>query len=162
MAAPRTYSGLQISLHWVIAALIFVQLTFNVDMQKAFAQRLVAQTLPDNMGATIHMVIGVSILALAIARLFIRTRRGVPEPQKGTHWLIICLSHMTHILLYGFIFFMPVSGALGWFAGIELAGVLHELGRLILIPAILLHVGGAMFEEIVLDRRVISRMVRTR
>jgi cytochrome b561 len=160
MPAPRAYSPLQIILHWIIAALIVVQLTVNTDMQKAFAQRLAGTTLPDNAGATFHAAIGITILALALVRVFARTKRGVPAPHKDNHPLVNVLSHATHLLLYGFIFFMPISGAIAWFAGVELAGVLHELGRLILIPAILLHVGGAIFEELILDQRVFKRMVR--
>ncbi|KRA97879.1 hypothetical protein ASD83_12440 [Devosia sp. Root685] len=157
MSSPRGYSRLQIVLHWTIAALIVVQLTINADMQQAFAQRL-AGTIPDNFGAIFHAAIGISILVLAVLRLGLRQVRGVPEPPKGNHPLLNLLSHLTHLLLYGFLFFMPISGAIAWFGGIETAGVLHELGRLILIPAILLHVGGAVVEELVLGNRVVRRI----
>ena len=160
MPAPRTYSRFQIALHWIIAALIVVQLTVTVDMQRAFAQRLGSSALPDSAGAVFHAAIGIAILVLAMVRLLVRTRRGVPAPHKDNHPLINALSHATHLLLYGFLFFMPITGALAWFTGVELAGVLHELGRLILIPVILLHLGGAIFEELVLNKRVIGRMVR--
>ena len=162
MPEPREYSSLQIALHWIIAALIVVQLTVNVDMQKAFAQRLAGTDLPDNAGATFHAAIGITILVLALVRASVRKRRGVPAPHKGNHPAINMLSHATHLLLYGFIFFMPITGALAWFTGVELAGLLHELGRLILIPAILLHVGGAIFEELVLNKRVFERMIRAK
>lgn len=160
MPAPRHYSGLQIALHWIIATLIVVQLTINSDMQQAFAQRLAGTTLPDSAGAVFHAAIGMSVLALAILRLTIRTRRGVPPAHKDNHPIVNGLSHATHLLLYGFLFFMPITGALAWFTGIELAGVLHELGRLVLIPAILLHLGGALFEELVLNKRVLKRMIK--
>lgn len=162
MPVPRAYSGVQIALHWIIAALLLVQLTVNTDMQKAFAQRLTSGALPDNAGAIFHAGIGILILVLALVRVSIRTTRGVPAPHKDNHPLINLLSHATHLLLYGFLFFMPITGALAWFTGIELAGVMHELGRLVLIPAILLHLGGALFEELVLNQRVIKRMVRVK
>lgn len=162
MPVPRTYSPVQIALHWVIAALIVVQLTVNTDMQKGFALRLSGATLPESAGAAFHAVVGITILVLAIVRVLIRSGRGVPPPHKDNHPLVNGLSHATHMLLYGFLFFMPITGALAWFTGVELAGVLHELGRLVLIPAILLHLGGALFEEIVLNQRVIRRMVRTK
>ncbi|MBJ3785011.1 cytochrome b [Devosia sediminis] len=161
MPQPRAYSGVQIALHWIIAALLLVQLTINTDMQRAFAQRLSSGTLPENTGAIFHAAIGILILVLALIRLSIRTTRGVPAPHDN-HPLINMLSHATHLLLYGFLFFMPITGALAWFTGIELAGVMHELGRLVLIPAILLHLGGALFEELVLNKRVIKRMVRAK
>ncbi|WP_449396022.1 cytochrome b [Devosia riboflavina] len=162
MSSPSGYSRVQIILHWTIAALILVQLTVNSDMQQAFAQRIAGTTLPENAGATFHAVVGISVLALAIVRLGIRHFQGVPLPPKGNHPLLNLLGHATHVLLYGFLFFMPISGAIAWFGGIETAGVLHELGRFILIPAILLHIGGAVVEELVLGNRVIKRMIRAK
>ena len=162
MPEPRAYSPLQIVLHWVIAALILVQLTVNIDMQRAFAQRLTASDLPANFGAAFHATIGLTALALAIVRLAVRTSRGVPEPPQENHPLFNLIGHATHILLYGFLFFMPLTGALAWFTGLELAAVLHELGRLILIPAILLHIGGAIFEETVLGNPIFRRMIRAK
>lgn len=162
MSSPSGYSRLQIILHWTIAALILVQLTVNSDMQQAFAQRLAGAKLPESAGAAFHAAVGLAILALAILRLGIRHFRGVPLPPKATHPLLNLLGHATHFLLYGFLFFMPVSGAIAWFGGIETAGVLHELGRFVLIPAILLHAGGAIVEELVLGNRVIRRMIRAK
>ena len=160
MPVPARYSRLQIALHWIIAALILVQLTINADMQQAFAQRLAGGSLPANAGAWFHAVVGTVILGLAVLRLFVRANRGVPAPPRGNHRLLNALSHATHVLLYGFLFFMPVTGALAWFMGVELSAILHELGRLILIPVILLHIGGAIVEEVVLDNRVLRRMTR--
>jgi cytochrome b561 len=151
---------LQIALHWIIATLILVQLTINSDMQQAFAQRIAGGPLPSDFGAWFHAGMGILALVLALLRLLVRTRRGVPSPPKGVHPVLNGLSHGTHLLLYGFLFFMPVTGALAWLAGIELAAILHELGRLILIPAILLHIGGAIVEEVVLDNRVLRRITR--
>ncbi|PXA99091.1 hypothetical protein DMC47_05155 [Nostoc sp. 3335mG] len=160
-AAPEDYSRLQIILHWVIAGLILIQLTVNRDMQQAFAQRLANDSLPENAGAFFHAAIGILALALALLRLLIRSRRGVPAPHSEEP-LIVFVSHATHLLLYGFLFFMPITGTLAWFTGIELAAVLHELGRLILIPAILLHVGGAVVEQFVMGNPVFQRMFGSR
>lgn len=162
MSSPSGYSRLQIILHWSIAALILIQLTINSDMQQAFAQRLAGATLPENAGATFHGIIGIAVLVLAVVRLGFRHIHGVPLAPKANHPLLNLLGHATHLLLYGFLFFMPISGALAWFGGIETAAVLHELGRFILIPAILLHIGGAILEELVLNNRVIRRMIRAK
>ena len=162
MRHPNGYSRLQVTLHWTIAALIVVQLTVNADMQEAFAERLGTGLLPADAGALFHIAVGISILTLALLRLFIRLVRGVPEAPPDNSPLVNLLSHMTHLLLYGFLFFMPVTGAFAWFFGIEWAAVLHELGRLILIPAIFLHIAGVVVEELVLDNRILRRMTRPR
>ena len=159
MPAPRDYSRMQVTLHWVIAALIVVQLTVNADMQQAFAQRLALAAPPDNFGAWFHAILGIAVLLLAIFRLTLRRVRGVPAPDRGVHPWLTFLGHSTHMLLYGFLFIMPISGVLAWFFGLESAAVVHELGRLILIPAIFLHVGGALFEELALRNPVLKRML---
>lgn len=153
------YSRLQITLHWTIAVLIVIQLTVNADMQQAFAQRLASGVLRANSGALLHMVTGISVLALALLRLVIRLTRGVPEAPRDNSALVNLLSHATHLLLYGFLFLMPITGALAWFFGIEPAAVLHELGRLILIPAIFLHIAGVVVEELVLGNPILRRML---
>lgn len=160
MPPPRGYSRLQIILHWTIAALILVQLSVNADMQEAFARRLAGDTLPEDFGATFHAATGLFILLLAILRLGLRRVRGAPPPFKGNHPLLDRLGQATHLLLYAFLFFMPLTGAIAWFWGVELAGIAHELGRLVLVPAILLHVGGAIVEELMLNNRVLRRMLR--
>lgn len=162
MRHPQGYSRLQITLHWTIAVLIVIQLTINGDMQQAFAQRLASGEIPPNGGAIFHMVVGISIIALALLRLLVRLARGTPAPPPDNSALVNLLSHATHLLLYGFLFFMPLTGALAWFFGIELAATLHELGRLILIPAIFLHIAGVVVEELVLDNRIFMRMARPR
>lgn len=159
MSHPDHYSRLQITLHWTIAVLIVLQLTVNGDMQQAFAQRLSSGDIPESSGAIFHIVVGISVLALALLRVVVRLARGTPEPPPSNTPLVNLLSHMTHLLLYGFLLFMPLTGALAWFFGIELAAVLHELGRLVLIPAILLHIAGVVVEELILDNRILARMV---
>jgi cytochrome b561 len=160
MHHPDHYSRLQVTLHWTIAVLIVVQLLVNADMQQAFAQRLATGVLPPDTGAVFHAVIGLSVLVLAALRLAIRLWRGTPEAPPDNSALVNLLSHATHLLLYGFLFLMPITGALAWFFGIELAATLHELGRLVLIPAILLHIAGVLVEELLLDNRIFRRMVR--
>lgn len=162
MTKTPTYSRMQITLHWIIAALILIQLTVNADMQQAFAQRLATGVLPENSGAIFHAVVGIVVFFLALLRLGLRFWHGVPEPEGNNSALVAFLSLATHWLLYGFMFLMPVTGALAWFFGIELAGIVHELGRLVLIPAILLHVAGAVVEELVLNNRVVGKMLRSR
>ena len=48
-----------------------------------------------------------------------------------------------------FIFGMPLTGAIAWFGGLEMSAEIHELGRLVLIPLILLHIAGGLVEHFV-------------
>lgn len=159
MPQPRGYSRIQIVLHWTIAALVIFQLFVNEAMQRAFADRLDGQIENQN-GALLHMVVGLAVLLLAIFRLALRLMRGAPAPYKDTPAILRWLGHATHILLYGFIFLMPLTGATAWFLGLEFAAELHEIGRLILVPAIGLHVVGALVEHFVFRNDTLMRMLR--
>lgn len=159
MPAPKGYSIVQVMLHWTIAALVLFQLTVNTGMQAAFNDHLEGRPV-DEMGAAIlHIAIGSTILILAVIRLFVRHVRGAPEAHADNPAVINWIGLATHILLYGFIFIMPVTGLIAWFGGVELSAELHELGRLILIPAIALHVLGAFAEHFVFHNDSLRRML---
>lgn len=160
MAKPQGYSLIQIILHWTIAALVIFQLFVNEGMQHAFSDRLDGEAMDDLGGALLHMVVGISILVLAAVRLVIRVVRGTPEPYEDTPAILNWLGHATHVLLYGFIFFMPMTGAIAWFLGVEFSAQLHEIGRLVLIPAIGFHVIGALAEHFVFRNDTLKRMLR--
>lgn len=162
MPQPKGYSRIQIVLHWSIAALVIFQLFVNEAMQHAFSNRLDGEPIGEMGGAQLHMAIGISVLMLAVVRLAIRLIRGVPAPHGGTPAVLRWLGHATHILLYGFLFAMPLTGAIAWFFGIEFAAELHELGRLILVPAIGFHVLGALAEHFVFRNDTLKRMLRVK
>jgi len=160
MPQPKGYSTIQIVLHWTIAALVIFQLFVNEAMQHAFADRLDGGRIDEMGGALLHISVGVAILVLAAVRLVVRVVRGTPEPYQDTPALLNWLGHATHLLLYGFIFFMPLTGAVAWFLGIEFSAELHEIGRLILVPAIGFHVVGALAEHFVFRNDTLKRMLR--
>jgi len=160
MPQPKGYSTIQIVLHWTIAALVVFQLFVNEAMQHAFSDRLDSGRIDQTGGALLHISVGITILALAAIRLAIRARRGAPAPYEGTPAILNWLGHATHVLLYGFIFFMPLTGAIAWFFGIEFSAELHEIGRLVLVPAIGFHVIGAFAEHFVFRNDTLKRMLR--
>jgi cytochrome b561 len=159
MAQPQGYSIVQIILHWTIAALIVLQLVVNEGVQRAFDSRLDGEAMAPGGDALLHVVVGVTILVLAVIRLSIRLVRGAPPVHHDKPEFLNWLGLATHYLLYGFIFAMPLTGAIAWFGGVELSAELHELGRLVLIPAIGLHVLGALAEHFVFKNNSLLRML---
>ena len=159
--APKGYSVLQIVLHWTIAALVIVQLLLNDDVQEAFRKRSETGQFDGEVGAIAHITVGLTIFALAIFRLAIRFWRGVPEPHSTNPPLINFFGHAAHVLLYAFLFAMPLTGAIAWFTGLELSAELHELGRLILIPLILLHALGALAEHFLFHTHSLIRILKS-
>jgi cytochrome b561 len=115
----------------------------------------------DELGwAVLHIAVGLTVLVLAFIRLGVRLTRGAPEPHRDKAAVLIWLGSATHWLLYGFILFMPVSGALAWFGRAEFSADAHEFGRLVLVPLILLHAAGAFAEHFVFRNDTLKRMLR--
>lgn len=160
-AAPRSYSLLQIVLHWTIAALIVFQLLVNRDMQRAFDDRLDGDVTDALAGATLHAAVGMTVLVLAVIRVVVRLRRGAPPMHDDKPAILNWIGQATHLLLYGFIFAMPITGAIAWFGGSALSAELHELGRFVLLPLIGFHVLGALAEHFVRNNSLL-RMFRPR
>jgi len=160
-SAPEHYSLLQVILHWTIAALVIFQLLINEDVQDAFKMRSEIRPLPDDNGALLHIVVGLSVFALALFRLGVRFHRGVPEAHQTNPPLINLVGWVAHVLLYAFLLAMPLTGAIAWFTGLELSAVLHELGRLVLIPLIALHALGAFAEHFVFRTNSLMRMLKS-
>ena len=97
---------------------------------------------------------------LPVIRLAVRLTRGAPPAHDDKPAFINWIGYATHFALYAFIFGMPLTGALAWFGGFELSAEIHELGRLILIPLILLHIAGALAEHFVFRNDTLMRMLR--
>lgn len=154
------YSTFQIVLHWSIAALVIFQLVFNEPMQKAFDDRIDGEASDDFAGAALHIAVGLTVLALALLRLVVRFYRGAPPAHRDKHPLLLWIGYATHFLLYVFIIAMPVTGAIAWFGWVEASAEIHEIGRLVLIPLIGLHVLGGLAEHFVFRNDSLVRMLR--
>jgi cytochrome b561 len=159
-AVPTGYSALQIGLHWTIAALVIFQLVVNEAMQDAFDDRVDGDYVEDFPGAVLHIIVGLTVLALAIVRVIVRLTRGAPPPHRDKPVILVWVGMLTHLLLYGFIFAMPITGAIAWFGLSEGSAEFHELGRLILIPLIGFHALGGLAEHFVFRNDSFVRMLR--
>lgn len=159
-ARPEGYSLLQIILHWTIAALIIFQLLVNDGMERAFDDRMDGKTIEDGAWALLHIGVGLTIFVLALVRVVVRVVRGAPPAHDDKPAIINWVGYAVHALLYGFIFLMPLSGMGAWFGGSDLAGEVHEIAQLLLIPVIVLHVLGAFAEHFVFRNDTLLRMLR--
>lgn len=159
---PRGYSLAQITLHWVIAALVIYQLIFGDDIKPAYrAFRQGTEPASDALlGANLHVCIGIAVLVLACLRLAIRLMRGAPPAPAGESQAQKWIAAVAHFLLYLFIFAMPVTGMLAWYGGFPQAGELHELAKPVIIVVVALHAAGALWQHFVARTDVLMRMLR--
>ncbi len=158
------YSGLQIALHWIVAAMVIFQIVGHDGMVAAWRalRRGAEASASDLTMAQLHIWIGFAIGALALWRLSLRFTRGAPALPGSEPMSLRLVATGTHILLYALMIGLPISGALAWYLEIYNAGELHEIARLPLIALVLIHFVGALAQKFWFKTDVMDRMVKAR
>lgn len=110
MATNRTstdaYGPVAIALHWVIAALILVQIGLGWWMN---------EVLPDHSPAQaqvrgVHISLGLTILLLVLVRIGWRLAHPAPPPPPGMAGWERALAYASHALFYILMLVMPLTG----------------------------------------------------
>ncbi len=161
ITSPKSYSTLHKALHWIVAAIIIEQLLLGETMSdawRAFERSADASGLSSPV-ALFHIWGGLSVIAFAAWRLFLRKSNGVPETPKGEPAVLKFAGNATHVILYALMFLVPLSGAVAYFGVVEQAGDFHKLMKPVLIVLIGLHVAGALFQHFWLKSDVLKRML---
>lgn len=156
------YSLTQIVLHWTVVVLVIVQYLGHDAMEDAWdairdGGTPSAETL---FGANMHAAVGVLILVLALARLWLRFTRGAPPVPEETAAPLRLVARATHVLLYALIIGLPLGGAAAWFFGVAPAAGVHSLGTKVLFFVAILHALGALYEHFIARTDVLKRMLR--
>lgn len=100
----QRYSGVAILLHWVIAALVVINVLLAWSWPGLLPE---AQVRP---AIDLHKSIGVTVLGLVILRVLWRfSHRPPPFPRGYAKWEVSA-AHITHFLLYAILFAMPLTG----------------------------------------------------
>lgn len=154
---PTAFSRLQIWLHWIVAILIGLAYLTGDGMEDALRSRI-AEGVTGFQGMTIHTLLGGLAFAFGLWRLFIRLRRGAPEP-KGSP-LVQRAATIGHWTLYALMIAVPAVGATTWYGQIRGLGEVHEtLGSLLIIIA-LGHAAAALWHHYVLKDGTLTRITR--
>ena len=158
--APGAYTRVAVLLHWIVAALVLAQASWGWWMQGIAKQ-------PPGVRAdafNLHKSVGLVILALMLVRLAWRLTHPPPPLDGLPRWQAVA-ARATHRLFYAALLVMPLSGYLGsvfsgypvrWFgvrlpawgwsdpAIKDLMSGIHLATSLVLVAAIVLHVGAAL------------------
>ncbi len=163
------------SLHWLIVLLLLAQGTVGLlmgDMARG----------PDKIAVyALHKSVGITLLALAVARLLWRLYAGRPAPVPGTpSWQERAASAM-HAALYLLLFAVPISGwvmnsaagfPLQWFGLFNLPSIaphdrdLHELAESMhewlfwaLVALAAAHAAAALYHHLFQRDATLARML---
>ena len=170
---PARYTTTAVLLHWLIAALLFVEFAHGWWMQEIPKQ-------PPGIRAdafNLHKSVGLVLLALLLVRLGWRLAHRPPALPPMPHWQRIA-AKTNHVVLYAMMLAMPLSGYLGsvfsgypikWFGwtlpawgwadqGLKtLMSTVHLATSWILLVATCLHIAGTIKHSLAGDR-VMARM----
>ena len=169
---PNRYHGALVALHWLLAILLIVALAMGT-----FALKTVPNSSPDKLSALQgHMIAGGLILLLTLARLVTRVKTAHPAPASTGNAVLDRLSTPIHWGLYGLVLVMAGSGiaisVMSGLPGIVFGGVgtlpadfdafppraVHGIVAKLLMLAIALHVGAALYHQFVRRDGLLSRM----
>jgi len=172
-----TYSTTAKLFHWMVAALILVQLTL-AQLAKWAAQD--DNTLERLALLANHKSLGLTVLLLIIVRIGWRLTHRPPALPPHMNRLQRIASHMSHTGLYVLMLAMPLSGlimsaasayGLSWFNMFEVPKVLapneglsdaaknaHELLGYVFIAVIVLHVVAAIYHHLLVKDDILKRM----
>lgn len=156
--APAAFSSTQKALHWAVVALLLLQYLFFDGMGRPFNQKIETGVAVYSLTPLAHIVIGVSVLILALWRLSLRMSHGVPpEPAEEPHWAKTA-AKITHALIYVMLIGLPIGGMIAWFSNSETVAGMHEAGTNILLALIFLHIGAVLVHQFVWKTGLLRRM----
>ena len=163
-------------LHWLIAALILLLGIVGLTMGE------LPRTPKYFWVYTAHKSLGITVLALVVARIAWRVYAGAPTPVAGTPGWQHRLASLTHWLLYVLIIALPLSGWLydsanglrpfKLFGLVEMPKLIapdeaaaltshtvHEWGFWLLICVVLAHAGAALYHHLIAGDATLARML---
>jgi cytochrome b561 len=105
---PPRYAPFAVALHWIVAALVLLQVTWGWLMQEV--PKVPAGLRADTFN--VHKSTGLVLLALMLFRLGWRLRHPPPSLDGLPRWQRTA-ARVNHLLLYAVLLLMPIAGYLG-------------------------------------------------
>ena len=172
-ALPQRYDSIARNLHWASAILIIA----------AFVTGLTVDTPPKEWRPpyqNVHFLIGLAVLALAVARLGWRAGHAAPPPPSGSSALATRALKLGHGALYLMMFAAPLIGFAPLFArgrGINFglfqiaspiartkewigpSTEIHEIAAYAFVALAVGHAAAAIYHQVALKDDVLLRMM---
>jgi cytochrome b561 len=183
--APTRYDGIAMTLHWLVALAVLVNLglgLYMVNLPRSDPTKL--EIVP------LHMSIGLTVLVISIVIIAWRLTHRVPPLPADMAAPLKLLARSAHLLFYVLILALPLAGwmmvsssprggavpffglfkwpPLGFLAGMALPdkkvwvgtfAETHETLAWIMIGLVVLHLGAVVYHQIVRHDGVLKRML---
>lgn len=149
-------------MHWLTAGFILFNLLLPDGMEEwnRSIKRTGSATADQVASANIHAYVGIAVLTLVGLRLVLRVVQGVPASPTQEPAISRAVAKIAHVLLYGLLIAMPVTGMAAYFLGYDGAGDLHaDILKVVLWVLITGHVVGALAHQFYWKTKVLRRMI---
>jgi cytochrome b561 len=180
---PKRYSPALVTLHWIIAILIFGT-AFLANGGEGGREGGGAAPIAGIPILGVHMILGLTILVLLVIRFIVRWRTQHPEWASTGNRFLDKVGELTHWALYLLTFAMTITGITLATRGNRLArtfglagatssgqfqpgqfrprgfsiGMFHGAVWFFLLLLILLHIGAALYHQFFLKDNLLGRM----
>jgi cytochrome b561 len=155
----QQYSPRQRGLHWIVAALVVLQLVVGVTIGTLDQTRQNDTAIQGLL--TLHLITGTIIFAAMVVRLRLRRELGAPPPPNGTPIDAAVLARTNHLGFYVLLLVLPVLGWLAYLTHGRAAvmwGALHGGLALTLFLAICAHLSGVVYHTYIRRDGLLHRM----
>ncbi len=163
---PQRYHAALVVLHWLIALLVLTQAVIGL----AFHFELLWAPLRSEI--QIHMILGIATLAAVLVRVAVRLFTPKPPAATTGSPFLDFLGKTTHALLYLFVFALTATAVLSALQANILGAVigrwalhhgefnerLHFLLFLLLGVLVVVHVGAALYHQLIRRDHLFARM----
>jgi cytochrome b561 len=168
---PARYHPLQVTFHWLVVAMLFSMFVLGKYMTGLPNDS--AKLLPLGL----HIALGIATVVIIIARFIARLRLPQPAPAHTGNAFLDLLGRIVHYALYLLVLLMAISGiSLSLRAGllpivfgnsgaalppdlmVYSARMLHGFVAPILLGTVLLHIGAALYHQLLLKDHIFRRM----
>lgn len=154
------YSRSQVTLHWIVVVLVAFQFVAHDRIEDAWRAVVRGEQSGADPVAYLHIAAGTLILLLVLARIFLRLTRGAPSPPADEPRILQIAAEVVHGSIYLLLLLLPATGLIAWFFVVDASAEIHEWLQSLLLLAIALHVGGALFQHFVRRSDVLMRMFK--
>ena len=146
-------------MHWLVVFLIVPQFLFSNKISKALEARFNESEVVESPMISLHILTGFIIFCLACARFIQRLEKSNHREDNTINYAGKFIKQLNHYSLYFLLLALPVTGAIGWFRGIEAFANLHVLLKSIFLLLVALHLTSTLYQQLFLKNNVLGNML---
>ena len=112
MEIPKRYHPVLVTLHWLVALLVFTDLSIGYFYIRPILMGERGGVPGTDLFLKIHMAAGLLILVLIVIRFIVRLSTRKPAPANAGFKILNWIARPVHYALYFFVFVMTIVGLL--------------------------------------------------